>query len=121
VAIIGEKPGPDLQPTCIWFINFLEPKIKEGWILFSSVLKDVDPYEEVPSSEAVSSAFQVLETIVLDLARAKFSLTDMVDELYNSNMLRNTDVERSHAHQLVLAALGWISIHTCTFHLPIRG
>jgi hypothetical protein len=109
VTIVGEKPGPDLQPTCIWFINFLESKIKEGWILFSSVLKDVDPYEEEPCSEAVSSAFKVLENIVLYLAREKVSLTDIVDALYNSNMLRDTDNERSHANQLVLAAFGWIS------------
>jgi hypothetical protein len=80
-------------------------------------LKGVDPHEEEPCNEAVSIAFQVLETIVLDLERQDLTLAEMVDTLYNNDMLRNTDIERSHANQLVLAAFGWISIYTCTFSL----
>jgi hypothetical protein len=77
-------------------------------------LKNVGPHEEEPCNEAISIAFQVLETIVLVFEEKDFTLADMVDTLYNKHMLRNTDIERSHAKQLVFATFGWISISTYT-------
>jgi hypothetical protein len=61
----------------------------------------------------MATAFQMLEVIVLESAKENFTLTDVVDRLYNDDMLKETDNERSHANQLVLAAFGWISMHSC--------
>jgi hypothetical protein len=80
-------------------------------------LKYGGPHEEEPCNEAISIAFQVLENIVLDLERQDLTLAEMVDTLYNNDLLRDTDIDRSHAKQLVLATFGWISIYTCTLSL----
>jgi len=109
VAILGEKPSLELQPICMWYISFLKSKIKEGWTLFSCVLKDIDPQNNTHCDEAVTSAFEVLEAIALDFARESLTLAEMVDTLYNNGLLRETDIERSNASKLVLAAFGWIS------------
>ena len=45
----------------------------------------------------------------MELGRHNFALTDIVDKLYNDNVLRETDDHRSLANQLVLASIGWIS------------
>jgi len=90
-------------------MNFLEFKIREAWPkLFVPVLRAATP-PTPPSDEDLFIAFQILQTILGELRRESLALTDIVDKLYNENLLRETDDMRSHANQLVFAALGWIS------------
>jgi len=52
---------------------------------------------------------QVLTAIVSNLQRSDLSLIEIVDGLYNRYLLKEVDVDRSKACQMVFAALGWIS------------
>ena len=52
---------------------------------------------------------RVLTAIVLELRRRELALVEIVDGLYNQDLLNETDCERSVACQMVFAALGWIS------------
>lgn len=63
-----------------------------------------------PNDEDMSVAFQILGTIIKQFEREELALTDIVDKLYNDKLFKQeTDEFRSHANQLVFAALGWIS------------
>jgi len=110
VAILGAEPRPQLLPACLWYIGFLEHKIGEAWsTLFSPVLRIIDPSTDYSRNHNLSISFHILELIVLQLERENLALTDIVDSLYNNNLLNETDHERSHASQLLLASVGWIS------------
>jgi hypothetical protein len=111
VAILGDRPGTELQPICDWYIGFLKSKITKAWgTLFSPVLRDADnPFVNLLCDQAPPIAFIILETIVLELRRENLALTDVVDKLYNNKMLKETDDDRSHANQLVFACLAWMS------------
>jgi hypothetical protein len=109
---LGEQPPEELKDACDWYMNFLDFKIREAWAsLFIPVLRTpIAAVTTLPSSEDLSIAFQILQTIVGELGREKIlALTDIVDKLYNDGMLEETDFERSHASQLVFASIGWIS------------
>lgn len=111
VAILGAEPQLELLPACLWYIGFLEHKIREAWRpLFSLVLGVVDPSADYPRNQDLSIAFHILELIVLELERENLALTDVVDKLYNNKIFKHTDHERSHASQLLLASVGWISM-----------
>jgi hypothetical protein len=113
VALLGQSPPAELQRAYEWYMNFLECKIIEAWkTLFCRVLRDIDPFPGIPGAKALSIAFQILETIVLELTREHLALTDIVDKLYNKQILVYTDSERSHANQLLFASIGWISTFT---------
>lgn len=113
MALLGQSPPAELQRAYEWYMNFLECKIIEAWkTLFCRVLRDIDPFPGIPGAKALSIAFQILETIVLELTREHLALTDIVDKLYNKQILVYTDSERSHANQLLFASIGWISTFT---------
>lgn len=66
--------------------------------------------ETPPSNKDMSIAFQIFKIVVLQLRNREFlALSNIVDELYNEQLLRYTDPDRSNANQLVLASVGWIS------------
>jgi len=110
VALLGALPSVELQRAYEWYITFLECKIIEAWeTLFSQVLIDTGNCAEYPGADALSKAFQMLEMVVIELARERLALTDVVDQLYNKAILTYTDSERSHANQLLFASIGWIS------------
>ena len=110
MALLGALPSVELQRAYEWYINFLECKIIEAWeTLFSQVLRDTGNCAKYPGADALSNAFQMLEMVVIELAREHLALTDVVDQLYNKSILRYTDSERSHANQLLFASIGWIS------------
>jgi hypothetical protein len=52
---------------------------------------------------------RVLTAIVLELRRRELALVEIVDGLYNQDLLKETEVDRSVACQMVFVALGWIS------------
>ena len=113
MALLGELPPVEFQHAYEWYIYFLECKILESWnTLFSRLLRDIDPFVDLPGAKALSIAFQMLETTVIELAREDLALTDIVDKLYNNKILVETDYERSHANQLLFASIGWISMST---------
>ena len=112
---LGEKPRAgleELKDACAWYMNFLEFKIRQAWkSLFIPVLRGTIDNEEAPppNNEDFSLTFEILKTIVGALGRENLALTDIVDELYNENPFKEADDHRSHANQLVFAALGRIS------------
>ncbi|KAH8784320.1 hypothetical protein BGZ57DRAFT_925319 [Hyaloscypha finlandica] len=109
---LGEKPREELKDACAWYMNFLEFKIRQAWKpLFIPVLRGTIDNEEAPppNNEDISLTFEILKTIVGALGRKDLALTDIVDEIYNKNPFTEADNDRSHANQLVFAALGWIS------------
>lgn len=69
--------------------------------------------ETPPSNQDMSIAFQIFKIVVLELRNrdhpGDLALSDIVGELYNEQLLRYTDPDRSNANQLVLASVGWIS------------
>lgn len=109
---LGEKPREELKDACAWYMNFLEFKIRQAWkSLFIPVLRGTIGNEQAPppNSEDFSLTFEILKTIAEALRRENLALTDILDKLYNENLFKEADGDRSHANQLVFAALGWIS------------
>jgi hypothetical protein len=114
MALLGQSPPDELQHAYEWYMDFLECKILEAWKpFFSRVLRDIDPFPDLPSANALSIAFEMLEITVIDLERENLALIDVVDKLYNNKTLIETDYERSHANQLLFAVIGWISMLIC--------
>lgn len=116
IAIFGEEPPAErqIQTACSWYIEFLEFKIKQSWNpLLLPVVKNIGTCS---SDEDLSVAFHLLEIIALEFNRVNLALIDILDKLYNDELLKETDDDRSHANQLVFAAFGWMSI----FPLPVR-
>ena len=111
MALLGALPSVELQHAYEWYVNFLEFKIVEAWeTLFSQVLRDAGNCTKPPGADALSSAFHMLEIVVNELTRERLALTDVAGRLYNEQILRYTDPERSHANQLLFASIGWISV-----------
>ena len=105
-----------VEAACQWQVSFLESKIQEAWIpLFRQVLKGVDPAGLKPSAYELSITFRVLAAMVGEFRRDDRALEEIVDMLYNSGVLIETDepedshYERWPANQMVFAALGLIS------------
>ncbi|KAE8450803.1 hypothetical protein EG329_005716 [Mollisiaceae sp. DMI_Dod_QoI] len=113
VSILGEIPcaeQPEIHDACTWYIESLERKIAESWVtLFRPVLKDTDPVGERPRRQDLASAFEIMTIIVAELERENLALIELVDRLYNEDLLEETDEERSCANQMVFAMFGWIS------------
>jgi len=96
--------------------EIVESQIKEAWIpLFRRVLKGFDTTGLKPSAEELSITFRVLAAMVGEFRRDDRALEEIVDMLYNSGVLIETDepedshYERWPANQMVFAALGLIS------------
>ncbi|PMD58304.1 uncharacterized protein K444DRAFT_442681 [Hyaloscypha bicolor E] len=118
---LGEKPREELKDACAWYMNFLEFKIRQAWkSLFIPVLRGTIGNEQAPppNSEDFSLTFEILKTIAEALRRENLALTDILDKLYNENLFKEADGDRSHANQLVFAALGWISSLYSARHDP---
>ena len=105
-----------VEAACQWQVSFLESQIKEAWIpLFRRVLKGFDTTGLKPSAEELSITFRVLAAMVGEFRRDDRALEEIVDMLYNSGVLIETDepedshYERWPANQMVFAALGLIS------------
>ena len=108
-----------LSSACHWYTEFLECKIRDNWAaLFQPVLVDINPLATTPSENDILVAFELLTAVVLEFQRTDLALAGIVDELYNKNLLKWTDDERSDAFKLVFAAVGWIS--TLNFY-PLRS
>lgn len=115
LAITGEPLASEtLEIASTWYINFLEAKIRESWVvLFCALLGRVVPFNETLSNEDLCGAFRLLEVIASQFKREDLALSNIVDTLYNRGCLKETDDERSDANRLAFAAFGWI----CTFVL----
>lgn len=88
--------------------------------MFREVLIAANPLTNEPCSQELSVAFDVLRIIVHKSSEGEsLALTNFVDSLYNENYLRETDEERSLAHQLAFAAFGWISMLNSLIPSPI--
>jgi len=112
-AIIGEKQLKQSKvyiTSFEWYMNFLEAKIREAWVpLFQPVMRDIHPFADTPCDQDISVAFRFFAAIVQEFRSESLALVDIVDVLYNKPFLKETDENRSHAHQLVFAAFGWTS------------
>jgi hypothetical protein len=119
-AVMGNGTRSEVvEAACQWQVGFLESQIKEAWIpLFRRVLEGVDPAGLKPSAYELSITFRVLAAMVREFRRDDRALVQIVDELYNSGVLIETDesddsdyapYERSTANQIVFTALGLIS------------
>jgi len=108
--ISEENHSEFLRGACRWYTSFLEGKMREAWNpLFMILLVGNDTVAVHPSDSDIELAFKLLEMIIKVIREKKeTSLIDIVDALYNENLLRYTDDERSAATQLVFIALGWI-------------
>jgi hypothetical protein len=92
-------------------LAFLEFKILEAWnTLLAPVLEHINPKAISPCDHDISIAFQFLTAVASELKRKELALVDIVCGLYNKCLLHETDDDRSKAHQLAFAALGWISM-----------
>lgn len=110
-SVTGETLGSDLLETaCEWYLSFLESRIREAWAyLICPVVVDTNPFSDQPSSGDMAGTFRFLTAMVSEFRREELALVQIVDTLYNSGILKETDDDRSHANQLVFAAFGWIS------------
>jgi hypothetical protein len=112
IAVTGkDSHSSALTLSYNWYAAFLVFKVKEAWsTLLSPVLAKVNTAVTKPCDHDISIAFSFLTAIVLQLDRKELALVEIVDEMYNQELLRFTDDDRSRANQLVFAALGWISM-----------
>jgi hypothetical protein len=100
-----------LTSSCNWYLAFLEFKILQAWTsLLAPILKDVDPKATAPCDHDIAIAFRFLTAVAAELQRNEVALANIVDEVYNKGLVHHTDNDRSKAHQLAFAALGWISM-----------
>jgi len=108
-SIIGEIPQDEFViEACAWYISFLEFKIRESWpTIFRGMLKGINSLDA--QNEGLSVVFEILRVVVVEFSRENIALTDLVDQLYNKELLNTTDGERSHAKQLVFIVFGWIT------------
>jgi len=116
-AVTGKGPKSDghgLTMAYKWYIEYLESKIREAWIpLFRRVLLNIRQYSDVPNGHDIATAFEFFTAVVLAFGRKDLALVEIVDEVYNKGLLKDSedeDDERSAANQLVFAAIGWISM-----------
>jgi len=95
-----------------WYFHFLKCKIREAWVpLFRPILKNIDEYSYTPRDDDIATGMRVLTAIVSELQRSNVTLVDIIDGLYNQDLLKDVDVDRSTAYQMVFVAFGWISKH----------
>jgi hypothetical protein len=110
-AVTGERfRWSTLEVACQWYTSFLESKIRESWVpLFQPVLINAYLASNTPNNKDLSRAFEMLTTMLAVLEKDDFALIQVVDELYNREILKEADPDSSRASQLIFAALGWIS------------
>jgi hypothetical protein len=93
-------------------LSFLQFKIVQSWnTLLAPVLKKINQKATSPCDHDIAIAFQFLTAVAAEMKRKELALVDIVCGVYNKLLLYETDDERSKAHQLVFAALGWISMY----------
>jgi hypothetical protein len=116
-AVIGKRrDSPILASACRWYISFLECRILQAWVsLFQPALIAIDESATHPSDKDLDSAFQFLTVVALACRNSdNLALTDIVDSCYNHELLQDTDEDRSIAHQLAFASIGWLSECFCS-------
>ena len=78
--------------------------------LFQPVLNNAHYTSNTPNNKDLSLAFKMLTAMLAVLEKDGLALINVVDELYNREILKETNPDRSQASQLIFAALGWISM-----------
>jgi len=110
--LIGQQPNKGtLLGACEWYLGFLEAQFKEVWTtLLRPTLAGLDDAASTPMEEDMTVIYRFMN-IVADALRQKsrLALSDIVDELANDGLLKETDEDRSLPCQLVFGAIGWIS------------
>lgn len=102
---------PALSEACTWYLDYLESKIKEEWItLLRPVLSDIEDIAHFPSERDIAVAFSFLSAVVMELKCVDVALTDICDFVYNEDLLKYTDSNRTEATQLIFTVVGWISM-----------
>jgi hypothetical protein len=82
---------------------------------------DIDPAATSPCDREIVVTFEFLTAVVLELKRKELALVNIVDEMYNKCLLRETDKDRCRANHLVFAALGWISASRSVSPLIVKA
>jgi hypothetical protein len=120
-AVIGILPeSGSLIAACAWYTVFLQCKIREAWLqLFRPVLVNVDEASTTPSNGDIETAFRFFTVVVSMFGRKNLALVEIVDEAYDKGLFTRGDEERSIAHQLAFAAVGWISMNTDTYQTQV--
>ncbi|KAL2061195.1 hypothetical protein VTL71DRAFT_7468 [Oculimacula yallundae] len=107
----GHNQSAGLRLAWSWYLNFLYARIREAWVpLFRPVLKDINLALYSPLESDLALAMRFLTSVTIELKRSELALIDIVDTLYNQDILKFTDDEHSHANRLVFAAIGWITL-----------
>lgn len=110
------RSSPILNMCGEYYIRYLDSKVRNSWkILFLPILEGVgiESSHDNVSAPEVSIAFRLLTAILAELRTDKVGLIQIVDALYNKDLLHEDsedgDGERSKAVQLVFTAIGWMS------------
>jgi hypothetical protein len=94
----------ELHRATLWYANYLESKIADSWTsLFEPVLTGITRGSERPPEKDISLAFRVLTAVAEALKTRKgLVLAEISDELYNKELLRDTDEVRRLLGELFL-------------------
>ena len=111
ILIGQQKNEGTLREACEWYLGYLESQFKESWTtLLRPTLAGLNDATSTPMKEDIAVIYRFI-SIVADSLRQKsmLALSDIVDDLDNEGLLKDTDEYRSLPCQLVFAAVGWIS------------
>ncbi|MCJ1393043.1 hypothetical protein MMC18_005915 [Xylographa bjoerkii] len=112
LVIIGDQEAKGtLLDACEWYVGFLEAKFDEVWTtLLRGTLVGLHIDSPYPQGEDLSIVYDFMIRVAHLLEQHKeLALTDVVDDLANHDLLKESDEERSLPKQLIFAAIGWLS------------
>jgi hypothetical protein len=109
------EPSHTLINANEWYRRFLTGKVLEAWPLIAETVLNVP--QKAPDLEVEDHGVREVITILLckvlgAMARRDLALVEIVDDLYNDELLKETNWEgaRTEANQLAFAIVGWLSM-----------
>jgi hypothetical protein len=114
--IVGDveiKGTRTLQAASSWYCLFLRNKFNAHWHLLARALVGLSDNSLAPApGDPVVVYNFVIAVAELLKKRKDLTLVDIVDELYNVNLLKiQLDEERAAPNQIIFAAVGWLSAY----------
>lgn len=97
--------------ACDWYLGFLELQFNEVWTaLLRPTLAGLNDAAPVLMDGDMAIVYRFMNIVAESLRQTpRLALSDIVDELANDGLLKETDEDRSLPCQLVFAAIGWLS------------
>jgi hypothetical protein len=112
ILFLGENQPRTVsfKNACDWYVTFLDCKCKTFWHLIQPVVVGVKERTPAPDAEDLDKVDHVLMTIARVLSKKKeFALVDIVDDLMNDGLIRDTTDDRVPSLQLLFTFMGWLS------------